>query len=104
MGLRRDYAATLDRFVASCVPEPDSEPHQTLGPADRRPRRAGGGHRSLSTTAVDLRRDLHRITQPTLIIHGAADALVPQSAARRLAAALPHAQLQILEGAGHVPT
>lgn len=104
LGLRRAYGATLDRFVHSCVPEPDSEHIKRWGRQilDRATPEAAIA--LFLSTDVDLRRDLQRITQPTLIIHGTADALVPQSAARRLAAALPHARLQLLEGAGHVPT
>jgi pimeloyl-ACP methyl ester carboxylesterase len=37
-------------------------------------------------------------------IHGDADALVPVEDARWLAGQMPHAELHILPGAGHVPT
>jgi pimeloyl-[acyl-carrier protein] methyl ester esterase len=53
---------------------------------------------------LDLRPRLPTITLPTLIIHGEKDALVPVSAAQWLAGQLPHSQLHILPGAGHVPT
>jgi pimeloyl-ACP methyl ester carboxylesterase len=45
-----------------------------------------------------------QITQPALIVHGSADALVPVEAAQRLARTVPNARLSILDGAGHVPT
>ena len=39
-----------------------------------------------------------------LIIHGERDVIVPLEQARALAAALPHATLSVIAGAGHVPT
>ena len=57
-----------------------------------------------SSSEPDLRADLDDIKQPTLILHGEADAIVPLAEARRLAAALPHAHLSIVPRAGHVPT
>jgi pimeloyl-[acyl-carrier protein] methyl ester esterase len=47
---------------------------------------------------------LPKIGQPTLVIHGDADAIVPIARGRELAAALPNAKLVVLKGAGHVPT
>ena len=58
----------------------------------------------LSASRIDLRNDLHHLTQPTLILHGEADALVSVKEARQLAEALPNAKLTVLPGAGHVPT
>jgi pimeloyl-[acyl-carrier protein] methyl ester esterase len=55
-------------------------------------------------SGIDLRNDLPRIAQPTLILHGEADMLVPVKEAQWLAKTLPNAKLSILKGAGHVPT
>jgi pimeloyl-ACP methyl ester carboxylesterase len=44
---------------------------------------------------------LHRITAPTLVLHGELDAFAPVSNARFLAARIPGAQLRIIDGAGH---
>ncbi len=41
------------------------------------------------------------IAQPSLLIHGEHDALMPIAAARRLAQALPRARLETLAGSGH---
>lgn len=46
---------------------------------------------------------LDRLTMPTLVLWGADDALVPVDVGRRLAGALPHAQLHVLGGRGHLP-
>jgi pimeloyl-ACP methyl ester carboxylesterase len=45
---------------------------------------------------------LHRVKSPTLIMSGAADPIVPPINARILARRIPDAQLEVLEGAGHL--
>jgi 3-oxoadipate enol-lactonase len=45
---------------------------------------------------------LPAVQVPTLIVHGTADRLVPVGNAGVLAAALPHAQVELLDGAGHI--
>ncbi|XBB69985.1 alpha/beta fold hydrolase [Nocardioides sp. WV_118_6] len=47
---------------------------------------------------------LHRWHGPTLIAHGTTDRIVPVENARRLARRIPHAELCLLAGAGHVIT
>ena len=49
-----------------------------------------------------LRRRLHRISAPTLVIWGAEDRLVPPEYAGDFAAAIPAARAEILAGAGHM--
>ena len=44
---------------------------------------------------------LHRITAPTLVIHGQEDPLVPVAAAHDLVKHIPHARLEIIPGMGH---
>ncbi len=104
-GLQSNYVATLDWFVQACVPEPDCEPIKHWGRQilDRAtPEAALALYRVPGS--VDLRPDVSRIAQPTLILHGEADALVPLQSAQWLAQTLPNAHLVILPGAGHVPT
>ncbi|MEZ4661007.1 MAG: alpha/beta hydrolase [Caldilineaceae bacterium] len=105
LGLQKAYPVTLDRFVEACVPEPDSDHIKRWGRQiiDRASQEAAIALYNLAG-AVDLRADLPKIAQPTLILHGAADALVPVQAAQGLAKALPNAKLVLLPGAGHVPT
>jgi hypothetical protein len=43
------------------------------------------------------------IHQPTLLLHGEGDVLVPVAAARRMAASHPAWRLEIAPGIGHIP-
>ena len=52
---------------------------------------------------TDLRALAPNITQPTLLLHGAHDPLMPLAAAQWLAAALPQARLAVLPDAAHAP-
>ena len=45
---------------------------------------------------------LERIIAPTLVLAGTADTIVPSKNAELLASALPHSELRLLEGAGHL--
>jgi len=51
----------------------------------------------------DLRRQVGAITQPTCVIHGQRDRLVPVQAGRYLAQQLPDATSRLIAGAGHAP-
>lgn len=105
LGLRKAYPATLDRFVETCVPEPDSDHIKRWGrQIIERASQAAAIALYLSAGEINLRNELSRISQPTLIIHGEADDIVPVEEARRLAEILPNAKLSVLPGAGHVPT
>jgi pimeloyl-[acyl-carrier protein] methyl ester esterase len=53
--------------------------------------------------AADLRRNLSRVRQPTLVLHGARDRVVPPVAGRRLAAGLPCARFVLLRACAHAP-
>lgn len=52
-------------------------------------------------TSPDRTADLGRVTVPTLVIHGSDDALVNVSGGRATAAAVPGAELVVIEGMGH---
>lgn len=49
----------------------------------------------------DRTRDLHRITAPTLVIHGDCDRMVHASGGSATAAAIPGARLRTIAGMGH---
>ena len=59
--------------------------------------------RQLVAIAADTHRAerLHRITAPTLVIHGEADPLIPVAAAHDLARRIPGAKLELIPGWGH---
>jgi len=52
---------------------------------------------------TDLREEVGRIFQPTLLIHGDRDTLAPVAAAHWLAMHLQRAQLRVIAGAAHAP-
>ncbi len=63
---------------------------------------AGTARQLLAVVASgDRRKLLHSIKAPTLVIHGAADSLVPLAAGRDTAANIPGATLHIIKGMGH---
>lgn len=56
-----------------------------------------------TTRAYDLRAELGRLTQPTLLVWGQEDRITPPGVAERFAAELPDARLRFLAQCGHVP-
>ncbi len=52
-------------------------------------------------TRTNYTVSLPQITQPVLIVHGSRDIGVPLAAAKRAATLLPHACLEVFDGAGH---
>jgi pimeloyl-ACP methyl ester carboxylesterase len=52
-------------------------------------------------TTPDRTRDLKSVAVPTLVIHGSDDALVNVSGGRATAAAVPGAELLVVDGMGH---
>lgn len=55
-----------------------------------------------SFATTDFREDLKKLTLPTLVIHGEADAVVPiEGSGRRTHRSVPHSQLVIVPGAPH---
>jgi pimeloyl-ACP methyl ester carboxylesterase len=62
-----------------------------------------GGGRQLGAIlkSGDRTKELHRITAPTLVIHGDSDKLINTSGGRATAKAIPGARLVINRGQGH---
>ncbi|NTV71673.1 MAG: alpha/beta fold hydrolase [Azonexaceae bacterium] len=52
---------------------------------------------------IDLRELAPQVTAPTLLIHGAADPLMPLAAAEALAALIPGARLAVFDDCAHAP-
>lgn len=104
-GLRSNYEATIERFVQLCVPEADSEHIKDWGrKLLARASPAAAIALRIVGSETDVTGDIARVLQPTLVLHGALDKIVPLDRAKELVRALPNADLVILDGAGHVPT
>ncbi len=83
-------------------PDPDRL-RERLRVAVRRAWRPAGTARQLAAVAADGDRSamLSRIVAPTLVIHGAADPLVPVAAAHALVGKIAGAELDVVPGMGH---
>jgi 2-hydroxymuconate-semialdehyde hydrolase len=70
------------------------------------PTRVRGHLRALGSLMVDRRKDMSldpsTISQPVLIIWGAADRWLPASHAERLRALIPNSRVTVIENAGHL--
>lgn len=74
----------------------------------RRPLHAADGHRSLLATSRNWRanrieHDAHLINQPTLIVWGNDDTVIPVTDGHKLHDAILHSRFVILKNCGHVP-
>jgi pimeloyl-ACP methyl ester carboxylesterase len=58
---------------------------------------------TLANQSTGIAKRLFEITQPTLVINGDDDRIVPVADSIRLARELPHAQLVVIPEAGHLP-
>jgi pimeloyl-ACP methyl ester carboxylesterase len=84
-------------------PSTREELRQRIGHSVRRAYYPAGVARQLLAViaAGDRRRQLRSIVAPTLVIHGAADPLVPLAAGRDTAMNIHGAELLVIEGMGH---
>ena len=99
-----DHYYRLFRLIGSpAYPGPEAWLRQVCADAVRRSNRPQGFARQLMAIAADTGRaaQLGRIKRPTLVLHGLADPLIPVAAAHDLAARIPGAQLELIEGMGH---
>ena len=56
---------------------------------------------ALGNLSYDVAARLHDVDVPALVVVGSKDRTAPPRSARRLAAALPHAELVVIDGVGH---
>ncbi len=101
---RADYPKTVNAFIERCVPEPDSDHLRRWGRDILLRAEPEQAARLLEMWQDAPTSDPSKITVPTLIVHGAADAIAPLEYARTLSQLLPDAELIVLHGVGHVPT
>ena len=66
-------------------------------------RATGGGAGQLAAVVAERDRtaDLHRLDLPALVVHGDRDRIIAPSGGRATAAAIPGAELLLVEGMGH---
>jgi pimeloyl-ACP methyl ester carboxylesterase len=105
--LKADYGKTIEQFVDACVPE--SEPNSAeVRHWGRKILFRASPESAIQliqcTYGIDLRPRLAGIQIPTLILHGAQDAIVPLSDSEFVASQIPNNHFYILQAAGHVPT
>ncbi len=104
--LESDRAGTLARFAAAQA-RGDARTNRFAGLLGRLVEGSatdGALSAGLRVLAhADLRRELSRVRQPALVLHGARDRIVPPAAGRRLAAALPDARFALLRTCAHAP-
>lgn len=99
-----DYMVQMFGVIGSpAYPATPDELRDRLGRSIRRAYTPAGTARQLLAIIAsgDRRKLLRTITVPTLVIHGAADPLVPLAAGRDTAQNIPGADLLVIEGMGH---
>ncbi len=106
-GVAADPAAALRRFVALINQGDDrarslTRQMQALV-AEHRPNAAALADGLAQLRDVDLRATISTIAQPTLVVHGERDPLMPLAAGRWLAEHLPAGRLVTFAGAAHAP-
>jgi pimeloyl-ACP methyl ester carboxylesterase len=99
-----EAAVALQQAIGSpAYPTPEKQLRRRAARALRRcycP--AGEARQMLAITSARERSELLRaIAVPTLVIHGAADPLVPLACGEDTAAQVPGARLEVIEGMGH---
>ena len=102
--LRRDY----ERFIAGFISASFNEPHSTkpiedaIGWArETTPEIIAAGVDDFDSELIAPR--LGAVVCPTLVVHGSEDRIVPLARAREVAAAVPDAEMVVVEGGGHRP-
>ncbi|RZA31686.1 MAG: alpha/beta hydrolase [Lysobacteraceae bacterium] len=99
-----DHGVTLLRAIGSpSYPTPEKVLRKRVARSVRRNYCPGGTARQMMAIAAsgDRCAQLSTITAPSLVIHGAADPLVPPACGEDTASHIPGARLEIIEGMGH---
>ena len=112
--LLRSPASTREDFIRATTatfsvigspaypPDPEQLRERAAISYDRCFYPAGTARQLMAIMAAGNRtRELARIEVPTVVIHGDSDPLVPPQAGRDVAAAIPGARLELIEGMGH---
>jgi pimeloyl-ACP methyl ester carboxylesterase len=106
----RELSSIVEHYVelygligSPAFPAPKDELRERFARSVKRSYRPAGTARQMVAIAADGDRTslLGRIAAPTHVIHGLADVLVPVPAGRDLAARIPGATLDVIDGMGH---
>jgi 3-oxoadipate enol-lactonase len=54
-----------------------------------------------SLKSIDIRKDLKRIRQPILVLHGEHDQVLPMAGSREIASSVPYGEFMEIKGQGH---
>ncbi|MEJ0098992.1 MAG: pimeloyl-ACP methyl ester esterase BioH [Pseudomonadota bacterium] len=106
--LAQDWRRTLQDFIAlqlrgSRGAEQAQQVIESALAAQGAPRREALVAGMALLDSIDLRAQVPRLTQPTLLVAGRNDRVTPPGAAQWLARELPHASLVEIARAGHAP-
>lgn len=106
----RDMEAVIEHTVniykvigSPAYPTPEKQLRDHVTRAIRRNVNGAGVARQTAAVAAagDLSPRLKQVSVPTLVIHGAADPLIPVACGIDVASRIPGARLEIIEGMGH---
>lgn len=102
--LRKDFDNAMSAFATSCTPEPDGADarrwsHQVL----RRATLQNAIELLECRCTLTVEDRLSLLHQPTLLVHGTLDAVLPPEDSRVLAKRLSNVELHLMPGLGHVP-
>ena len=105
------FTFSPEQLVRSALHDPSGPVGTRLLAEMRDPDRRVEWNRCLASAAKflwpipdkGLKKRIHRLTMPTLVVWGASDGLIPTAYAHAFAASLPNSQVAILNGAGHLP-
>ena len=106
----RNVDSIVDHFVrlygligSPAYPTPPQQLRERIGASVRRSYRPAATVRQLAAIMADADRSplLPHIAAPTLVIHGAADPLVPVACGRALSSSIPGARIDVIDGMGH---
>jgi pimeloyl-ACP methyl ester carboxylesterase len=105
LGLKHQFEATIAQFVDACVPKTTGEAIRRWGRQILfRSEQDAAIQLYACMDGVDLRGRLAEVKQPTLIMHGEDDRILPVESSKWLATQIPDCHLQLFAAAGHVPT
>lgn len=102
--LRRIYPAFSARYMRARTDADRAARERAIATTRTPEGRAAvaGLWRSFASSEHDLREQAPAIATPTLVLWGRRDPVIPLKAGRAIAAAIPNAQLEVLD-TGHVP-